>query len=829
VRPRILLAAGVVLAAALAIPAVAQPVAASTPSTGGIAFSTPTIVDPLHTWGEPDVGINPVDGTYYSSGPTGTGTQRSMWELSRDAGRTFRPLSPGVPPSALTGTNAPPGGGDTDIAFDHAGKQYFSDLYALSCFRMATTGDDGQAISEQPFPGGCAGQPPADRQWFAMFDPPGGVTGSAYRGPFPLLYLEYNDLTGGARWVASTDGLTFHQAGGGAACCVDGYPSVDQQTGQVLQVGSDNAGNLALNIGTADATGDLHFLDDPGGGGLITAVSKSWLAAHGDPNDLFPVSSIDRADNLWVFFVTENKDDPALQQIWVTVAAARTGWRTWAPPVQVSDGSTATGDAVNLMPWIKAGAAGWADGVWYGSGPGSDGKLADANADAGQAWNVFLGQLHWPVDSTGAVITTQRPQRSLVKVSPHPMHYNDVCENGTGCIEVQGNRNLADFFNLQLDSQGAAVIVYDDTSNQLLQPGAPTSAQAADHAGAPLVTIAHQSAGMGLYGHRVSGVSNAPVESFADSAHDARYPVVAGPSVPGMDLTNSSVALSADGRTLDVTMKVADLSDVPGTTLAVQAPLLSYVTRWTLHSRGQDLIYYAEMETDATGASPQFYAGQAQSVDLCSVSACFPHVITYPEFGPGSNSVSGAVDCAAKPCTITIHVPVADVGSPSAGSLLEEIGAYSFAESHPQAALTNAQAQLDNVPLEVDGACCYNYRAASLVRTGGGGVIGDMLGAVANAFGFGKGNLAPGSAGAQERSDGQTGSGAAGPGGSASGTGPGARSSGTGSPAVASARTAAPGALAGGAAVLVLLLGLAGWMLVNRRAAGSGTSPDEEA
>jgi len=824
VRPRLFLAGGILMAAALSLPLLAAPVAASSSSSGGIAFSTPTIVDPLHTWGEPDIAINPVDGTYYSSGPTGTGTQRSMWELSRDGGRTFRPLNPGTPPTALAGTNAPPGGGDTDIAFDHTGKQYFSDLYALSCFRMATTADDGANIQQDPYPGGCAGNPPADRQWFAVFDPPGGVTQSAYKGPFPLVYLEYNDVVSGGQWVKSTDGLSYSQANGGASCCPDGYPSIDQRTGQVLQVGSDNAGNLALNIGTPDASGNLHFLDDTTGTPAVV-VPASWLKVHGSPNDLFPVSSIDAAENLWAFFVTENSSNPAQQQIWATVASVRSGWRTWAPPVQISDGSLRTGDAVNLMPWIKAGSAGWADGVWYGSGPGADGKIADANNDSGQAWNLFMSQLHWPVDSHGAVITTQRPSHTLLKVSPHPMHYNDVCERGTGCITVQGNRNLADFFNLAIDKQGAAVIVYVDTSNQLLQPGFPTSQQALDHAGAPVVTIVHQSAGMGVYGHSVSGAGNAPQSGLSAGAHNARYPVVAGPSVPGLDLTGSSVSFSADGQTLDVKMSVADLSDVTGTAQAVAAPLLSYVTRWTMHSPGKDTIYYAEMETDASGSSPQFYAGAAQSVDLCSVSACFPHVVTYPEAGPGSNSVTGTVSCSSRPCSVTVHVPVADVGSPSATSLLEEVSAYAFAESHPQAALTNAQAQADNVPLEVDGVCCYNYRAASLVAHGGGGnPLTDVLGAVADAFGFGKGNRSPGGAGAGQ---GQSGSG------TTAGTGSGSNGSGTGGgggqsqsgPATSRPATSAAGAIVGGAAVLVLLLGLAGWVFANRRRPGWAGGP----
>jgi hypothetical protein len=61
------------------------------------------------------------------------------------------------------------------------------------------------------------------------------------------------------------------------------------------------------------------------------------------------------------------------------------------------------------------------------------------------------------------------------------------------------------------------------------------------------------------------------------------------------------------------------------------------------------------------------------------------------------------------PCTITIKVNVADVGSPQAKSLLEEVGTYALAVPHPEGATTNAQAQADNVPLEIDGACCFNY------------------------------------------------------------------------------------------------------------------------
>jgi hypothetical protein len=137
------------------------------------------------------------------------------------------------------------------------------------------------------------------------------------------------------------------------------------------------------------------------------------------------------------------------------------------------------------------------------------------------------------------------------------------------------------------------------------------------------------------------------------------------------------------------------------------------VTRWQMGNT----IYYAAMSN--TGANqPAFYAGAAPSVDLCSVSACFPHVITYPEPGLGGAAEPGSVSCpaspsAANPCTITIRVSVGDIGSPSSGSLLQEVGSYAFAASHPQGATTNAQAQADDVPLEIDGACCFNAKAST--------------------------------------------------------------------------------------------------------------------
>jgi hypothetical protein len=697
-------------------------------SAKSIGFQVPSVTDPIHAWGEPTVGIDP-QARVFVSGPTGTGTQRSAWEGSVDGGRSFRVITPPPPPTAVQSIEDPPGGGDTDLNFDLSGNQYFVDLYALACDRVATTSDGGATVQQSFF--GCDGSPGSDRPWLAVYDPPPGTPhDSAYTGPTPLTYLEYNNLVGpgpngGAQWNKSTDGLSYTNATSGVTPAgeptyspfgADGYPAIDQQTGKVFEAAgspnSDGTFDLLLNIGTPDATGDLTFLDAPtassGGGpdsGNLVHIADNL---PGSPDTLFSVLSMDSARNLFVVWATSGSS-PSQRQVYVSASSAASGWRTWTKPVRASDASTRTGDAVNVFPWIKAGGPGRADAVWYGSN-----KSVDPSSQSGQAWNAFMSQVAFPVSSSGA-ITGAAPSTALVKVSPHPVHYNDICLQGTGCVTSQGNRNLADFFTVTIDHTGAAEVLYDDTSNGLAQQGfTPSGNQTVDHAGAPLVTLARQSSGPGLFGTAVSGTSNAPATAISDPSGDALYPVIGGTELQGMDVVGSSVALSGDGKTLAVTTKVSDLTNPGAAAAAVPGTsLLQYVTRWQMGNT----IYYAAMSN--TGANqPAFYAGAAPSVDLCSVSACFPHVITYPEPGLGGAAEPGSVSCpaspsAANPCTITIRVSVGDIGSPSSGSLLEEVGSYAFAASHPQGATTNAQAQADDVPLEIDGACCFNAKAST--------------------------------------------------------------------------------------------------------------------
>ena len=736
----------VALAGAGAAAAGAAPRAAGAAS--GITFATPMVVDPVRAVGEPTIVHSPAaDNTVYASGPWGTGTQRSVWEASADGGETFRlvqqcaPQSGEVgteclPPNAVSGSPNPPGGGDTDQRLDHTGKDYFVDLWALACDRVAATADHGATASQNAY--GCnsptaspASRPDgSDRPWLAVFDPKlTGVTSIAPdQSQAPLTYMEYNNLqttqANPSYWVKSTDGVNYTPANSdNGNFGADGYPAVDQVTGKVFEAsGCDNGTALCLNIGTpVDSSGDLCFLDDPAsitiGGTPVTCPAASGLVTivkglAGDPDLLFPVASMDAGRNLHVTFAVQGSvsGGTSSYQVFTTVASAATNWTRWAKPVQVS----LPPSNVNVFPWMVAGSPGRSDSVWYGTS-----SFADPSSNAGQAWNVYMSQVVWPVNSSGGV-TLAPPAVTMVKVSPHPMHYNSICLLGTGCVTAQGDRNLADFFSVTIDHSGAAEVEYADTSNGLIQPGFTPASGLADHPGAPVVTIAQQNGGPGLFGKPVKGLANepgsAPVSGMSDPSGDALYPVIGGTNVPGLDLTGNKLSLSAGG-TLTVTMKVTDLSagGVAAASAAVTGgQFLQYVTRWQMGKT----IYYAMMETtpaQAAAGQYQFYAGQAQSIDLCSVSACDPHVIYYPEApATGGNSETGSVSCPATPsprtpCTVTIKVAPADVGSPSGTSLLEEVGSYAFAAARPQAAVTNALAEADELPLQVDGICCFNF------------------------------------------------------------------------------------------------------------------------
>ncbi|MCU1594319.1 MAG: hypothetical protein JWO12_1711, partial [Frankiales bacterium] len=472
VLPVFVLAAG---AAALAPTA-----GAAAPS---VTFGVPRVVDPIHVYGEPNLEVNPKSGAIHATGPQGTGTQRSIWNVSVDGGDSYR-IVQNLPAntdqieqaSAATPTKSAlgAGGGDTEIKIARNGRAFFNDLAALASFTAVTTTDDGKTTSiANPL---AIGTPGGDRQWMALFDPkPSDHTTSPYKGKLPLNYMEYADQTTGDAVDMTTDGTTYTVAGeyadDGVHSANHGVPLVDQHTGRFLGMTGGKAGNsLALVVGVPNAAGLLTF-----------HYNEMVSGLPGSPETLFPVLAQDGARNLYAVWV----DDKTYQVSYSWAApGADNEWKTWSKPKQISQAPA----NVNVFPWVTAGKApGIVDVAWYGTKStlkqlGPDGPSAKNN----QTWQLFFSQLDHANSSSPGV--------NQVIAAPHPMHYNDICLLGTLCITGAGNRNQADFFKMVTDPfTGRARIIFTDSSNRLSQT--VNNDSAADHQGAALDEIVTQNTG----------------------------------------------------------------------------------------------------------------------------------------------------------------------------------------------------------------------------------------------------------------------------------------------------------------------------------------------
>ncbi len=657
-----------------------------------IEFGVPRIVDPIHLYGEPDIKVAP-NGTIYVSGPQGTGVQRSIWNASYDNGDSYRLVQDNktgsAPPTAMGPTKSTmgPGGGDTELAIDRHSNVYYADLWALVCFTTGYSGDDGKTVQSTPL--GCS-SPGADRQWMAVYDPAkSDHPTSPYKGPTPIVYMKYTALTSGSKidYTTGADPTNWHQGDPAALIAAEAPYSptnapivVDQHTGDLLTTVETRGNGLALAVGepAKDGSAHLDFHYEP----IVDSLP-------GDPNTLFPGFAEDAGRNLYAVWVQD--DDYQVYYSWAAPKGDHE-WGKWHKPIHINRPPSAT----NLMPWVAGGRDGIIDVAWYGTDMtlkqlGPDGPSAQKN----EAWWTWFAQIDHAASN--------RPHIVQARASQHPMHYNDICMLGTGCITATGNRNIADFFQVVIDNDGRARIVYDDTSNGLVS--ALGSAEAADHPGAAVVTVATQQTGLNAWtGKRLRPQeSQAPISSISDPPGDARYPVLGGAKLAGADIERVALSRHGKGLRIQVTLQHGRLADAAQ---GAAAPYGRLVVRWQMGN----VLYHAGVDEDAAG-DDTFYAGRTTTTDSCSVSACDPHTLDYV-----APPLDGAVAATGKAVvgqntTYTIDVPLAGIGNPKSGKLLEEVAAYVFASAVPGSVQDEkAQTDLDEVPLELEGTRTFNFR-----------------------------------------------------------------------------------------------------------------------
>ena len=350
--------------------------------------------------------------------------------------------------------------------------------------------------------------------------------------------------------------------------------------------------------------------------------------------------AVDTAGNLYIVWsqapVDSSGNVSGSSQIYLAVSTDHGAH--WGAPVRVTAATTAL--KTNLFPWVAAGDPGRVDIVWYGTTtlgscpnqPCGSGALTTAH------WQVEMAQ------SLNAIVNGQpnaTPSFAVAKVSEVSNHFGEICTMGIGCT-TGGDRGLADFLSVTLGKQGEANVVWADAVNQNFNGG--TSAA--------LIAFNRQVGGSSLYASVGTVTGPAAASGSATGSTDAVYSANGTTMAATTNLVIKSASVSMpDSAHYRFKINVEDLR-----TLLAPPTLggtdIVWMVRWEVpDSSGAGHTYFAAMESDAGGA-PTFFDGETQSINTSHAK-----FLTYPP----AHTIQGSYTAAA-PGTITLTVPVADVG-----------------------------------------------------------------------------------------------------------------------------------------------------------------------
>jgi uncharacterized protein YkwD len=325
---------------------------------------------------------------------------------------------------------------------------------------------------------------------------------------------------------------------------------------------------------------------------------------------------------------------------------------------------------VNVFPWVAAGNSGAIDVVWYGTTKASSLSSYDSGKQTTD-WFPYLAQ-SLNATSSGATFSTP------VAVSQHPNHNGGICTMGIGCT-TGGDRSLVDFFQVDVNKQGGADVVWSDTSNN----GSNNSNQGA------LIVEARQVSGTTLFGTTLSGsatvcTSVTSSSCQTDQTGDARFEAngITGSNSPKLDITGSSVNVDPiNNARLNVRMRVANLSTLPNAGDGVLGGgFVDYLTSWNYHVPGHTQadydstgnVYYAYLEVNLATGAVSAYDG-----NTCSIATTHPKYLVYP----GQNAIQSRIDRSSG--TIDLYVPRADVGNAPLGASLYSVTAHTVSQVGP--------------------------------------------------------------------------------------------------------------------------------------------------
>lgn len=622
---------------------------------GGIKFAPAVVADSQRTFGEPSI-YRDTSGNVWASGPWGVSTTQSFLQKSTDNGDSYHVVSPvGLRP------NNPPGGGDTDLVTDDQGTAYFADLEgAFTNVGLGVSNDGGNTWKTNSF---ATANTLEDRQWLAIDNGP--TTSPADNTVFltlhvPVLGVQVYSSPGSLGVTDVIGGLVYQNAADttfvapDASCGRVQFDPVNRNLYLVCARGS-HVEIIRGHVNPSQRTG-IHF----------TRLATPNSPGGGETNELFPVLSIDTAGNLYAVWVDKNNFN-----VYLTVSTNQ--GNTWTSPIQLNGDPANT----NVFPWVVAGSTGLVDAVFLGTnapspfGPSTFPSWFNSRSAATvYKWFPYLVQVHFNFTSPGSSTIYQ------AQVSDHPTHYGQICDIGTLCSAINGDRVLADFITVTIDQTGAARVLYPDTTNQ--------------HHGAA-VFESRQIAGPGILGSTIS--APLPTNPEPDPAGDAQFPHYSptgtGPNQRALDFLSVQLT-QPDAAHLTVNMQVLDATSLLPPT---GADAVVWLTRFQVKALGDDgeesyRIFYVGAQSIA-GASPTFFSGTGISAsdsgipgDGCIVTAFIQanpvlrncKILQYPQEKAQTgtlNSLTGV---------ISVTVPLTDIGSPHLGDTLFSVTSLSFGQ-----------------------------------------------------------------------------------------------------------------------------------------------------
>jgi hypothetical protein len=434
-------------------------------------------------------------------------------------------------------------------------------------------------------------------------------------------------------------GLTFGPAVTAGTTTQVGPIDVHQATG-VVYAGTSQ-GTVA--VGT------------PAGVGL-PPTSYTVTQAATDPNGvahLFFVTKVadDGTPNGTVYVCYSNDTDILLKHS--TDKGAH-----WSLPVRVSNVGTNT----NVFPWMETGPTPGSVGiVWLGTAGGND-----DNAE----WKVYFAQ---SFDASA-----NNPTFRVVQVTEpeHVIHAANISEGG---LTGANNRNLIDYFQVSFDPQGAAVVAYTDDHNdydghtyvarQITGPSIKGGSLPVVTEGNSLV-IPPGTATVNsdeVMPPRVPGLNGEQVTDYSQDLQEGNVPRIHQPDASDVLTTRYDSSGSGSSLAIAATMRVSDLSVIPGQTTwqmsfcvyanhNVMSPTGTYSFATSDHSNQ----FYLEADTDVNGVKTYTY-GITERANDGKLLYTMLGAADAGEFNQADNTVSVQVSVAK------LNAVLASAGRPPIG------------------------------------------------------------------------------------------------------------------------------------------------------------------